>query len=427
MTVNSVLSVNQERLNNGISRLAEIGKLPNGGVRRIAYSPEDVEARELVKIWMNEAGMKVRVDAAGNIIGTYAGQVEKAPALATGSHIDTVPSGGRYDGTLGVLAGIEVVNTLKENNIKLIHPLEVIVFTDEESRMLGSKAMSGNLIDDAEYYRCHNGTAIQTCLERIGGNWNKVKTAQRSKSEIAAYVELHVEQGGVLERTGKQIGVVEGIVGQNRFFITITGSANHAGTTPMEFRKDALVAASQVVLAVNDLAKSSQGNMVATVGAFKVWPNAANIVPGKVEMSLDIRDLYPYNIYNLLINFQKQISVIAANTQTKIIMQPTLRVKPILVKPEIKDAIAQVCQQLQLSYYHLPSRAGHDAQEIGKITDIGMIFVPSNQGISHSEEEYTSPEQCSQGANVLLKTLLDLDKIYLLPTNSTSLYKSAST
>lgn len=412
MMINPILSVNGERLNNSISRLAEIGKLPNGGVRRIAYSPEDLQARDLIKKWMAEAGMRVRIDAAGNIIGTYAGQVKNAPALATGSHIDTVLEAGRFDGTLGVLAGIEVVRVLQENNIKLIHPLEVIVFTDEESRMLGSKAMSGNLIDDAEYYRRDDGTAIQICLERIGGNWDKVKTAQRSKSEIAAYVELHVEQGGVLETAGKQIGVVEGIVGQNRFVINVNGTANHAGTTPMESRKDALVAASQVVLAVNNLAKSSQGDMVATVGAFKVWPNAANIVPGKVEMSLDVRDLYVYNLYNLLISLQKQISAIAAKTQTKIIMQPTLRVEPILGKPEIKDAIAHSCHQLQLSYYHLPSRAGHDAQEIGKITDIGMIFVPSIAGISHSELEYTSPEQCSQGANVLLQTLLQLDKRY---------------
>lgn len=184
MAITSVLSVNQERLYNNISRLAEIGNLPNGGVRRIAYSPEDLQARELVKFWMAEAGMRVRVDAAGNIIGTYPGQVEKAPALATGSHIDTVPNGGRFDGTLGVLAGIEVVRVLQENDIKLIHPLEVIAFTDEENRMLGSKAMSGNLVNDAEYYRFHDGTAIQTCLERIGGNWDKVRTAQRSKSEM---------------------------------------------------------------------------------------------------------------------------------------------------------------------------------------------------------------------------------------------------
>ncbi|MFB2917484.1 MULTISPECIES: Zn-dependent hydrolase [Aerosakkonema] len=412
MTVNSVIYVNQERLNNSISRLAEIGKLPDGGVRRIAYSPEDLQARELVKRWMTEAGMNVRIDAAGNMIGTYPGQVEKAPVLATGSHIDTVPSGGIYDGTLGVLAGIEVVRVFKENNIKLIHPLEVIVFTDEESTMLGSKAMSGNIVSNPEYYRRDDGTSIQACLERIGGNWDKLNTAQRSKSEIAAYLELHVEQGIVLENVRKQIGIVSGIVGQNRFNIAVTGKANHAGTTPMQMRKDALVAACQVVLTVNNLAINSQGDMVATVGAFNVWPNAVNIIPAKVEMSLDVRDIYLYNIYNLAINLQKQISVIAANTQTKISMQPTLRVEPTLAKTEIKDAIAQSCRQLQLSYHHLPSRAGHDAQEIGKFTDMGMIFVPSVAGISHSELEYTSAEQCSQGANVLLQTLIQLDQMY---------------
>ncbi|MBD3561169.1 hydantoinase/carbamoylase family amidase, partial [Planktothrix sp. FACHB-1355] len=270
----------------------------------------------------------------------------------------------------------------------------------------------GNIVSNPEYYRRDDGTSIQACLERIGGNWDKLSTAQRSKSEIAAYLELHVEQGVVLETVAKQIGIVSGIVGQNRFNIAITGKANHAGTTPMEMRKDALVAACQVVLTVNNLAINSQGDMVATVGAFNVWPNAANIIPAKVEMSLDVRDIYLYNIYNLAINLQKQISVIAANTQTKISMQPTLRVEPTLAKTEIKDAIAQSCRQLQLSYHHLPSRAGHDAQEIGKFTDMGMIFVPSVAGISHSESEYTSAEQCSQGANVLLQSLIQLDQLY---------------
>ncbi len=412
MTTTLTLAVDSDRLNHSLAQLAKIGKLPKGGVRRIAYSSEDLLARQVVQDWMVDAGMTVRIDAAGNIIGTYAGQQEGVPALATGSHIDTVPSGGRYDGAFGVVAGIEVVRVLQENNLRLAHPIEVIVFTDEEGGMIGSKAISGTVVNDPEHYRTNDGTSIQSCLHRVGGNWEQLATAQRSRSEIAAFVELHVEQGGVLESLGQEIGVVEGIVSQNRYAINVIGRPNHAGTTPMHLRRDALVAASQVVLAVQALANNTPGDQVATVGVLQVWPNAANIVPGQVDMIVDIRDLSQTTVDKLVAQLAQQLDAIASTTQTEITMTPTLNVAPTLAVPQVKDAIAAVCQQLELSYTYLPSRASHDAQEIGRFTDMGMIFVPSTAGISHSEDEYTSPEQCTQGANVLLQTLLNLDKIY---------------
>lgn len=412
MKVISIPLVNGDRLNRSITQLAEIGKLPGGGVSRLAFTPEDLLARQLVQSWMVDAGMTVRIDAAGNIIGTYAGQREGASALATGSHIDTVPVAGRYDGVLGVLAGIEVVRVLHENAIRLAHPIEVIVFTDEECSVIGCKAMAGNVVNDPEYYRRNDGTPIQTCLERIGGNWSKLTTAQRDAGEIAAFVELHVEQGGVLESTGAQIGVVKGIVGQYRFAVTVTGRPNHAGTTPMTMRKDALVAASQVVLAVNKLGIDTPGEQVATVGYFNVSPNAVNIVPARVDLKIDLRDLSQSHLDDLVEQMRQQFAQIAAATQTEIVMTQALHVLPTLAEPKIQDAIAQVCQKLSLSYCHLPSRAGHDAQEIGRFADMGMIFVPSLAGISHAEDEYTSPEQCTQGANVLLQTFLQLDRMY---------------
>ena len=412
MKVISIPLVNGDRLNRSITQLAEIGKLPGGGVSRLAFTPEDLLARQLVQSWMVDAGMTVRIDAAGNIIGTYAGQREGASALATGSHIDTVPVAGRYDGVLGVLAGIEVVRVLHENAIRLAHPIEVIVFTDEECSVIGCKAMAGNVVNDPEYYRRNDGTPIQTCLERIGGNWSKLTTAQRDAAEIAAFVELHVEQGGVLESTGAQIGVVKGIVGQYRFAVTVTGRPNHAGTTPMTMRKDALVAASQVVLAVNKLGIDTPGEQVATVGYFNVSPNAVNIVPARVDLKIDLRDLSQSHLDDLVEQMRQQFAQIAAATQTEIVMTQALHVLPTLADPKIQDAIAQVCQKLSLSYCHLPSRAGHDAQEIGRFADMGMIFVPSLAGISHAEDEYTSPEQCTQGANVLLQTFLQLDRMY---------------
>jgi len=404
--------INGDRLNLSINELAQIGQLPNGGVKRIAYSPEDILARQLIQKWMVEAGMTVRVDAAGNMIGTYSGKVKGAPALVTGSHIDTVPSGGRYDGTVGVLAGIEVARVLQENSIQLAHPFEVVVFTDEESSMIGCKAIAGTYNHDPEFYRRSDGTSIQKSLEAIGGNWEKLATAKRSKADIAAFVELHVEQGGVLETIGKEIGVVQGIVSQTRYTIAITGRPNHAGTTPMTMRRDALVAAAQIILAVNNLATQTPGDQVATVGSLNVWPNAANIVPGRVDTSLDIRDLSLSHVDNLVEQLQQQLIAIATTTQTEIKMTPTLRVEGTLAAPQIQDIIVQTCQQLGLTYDHLPSRASHDAQEMGKITDMGMIFVPSSAGISHSEEEYTSPEQCTQGTQVLFNTLLQLDALY---------------
>jgi len=404
MTVLSMIAVNGDRLNASITRLAKIGRLPNGNICRLAFTPEDLQARYLVQQWMVEAGMAVRTDAAGNLIGTYAGRKIGAASLATGSHIDTVPSGGEYDGTLGVLAGIEVVRVLRENNIHLNHPVEVIVFTDEESSMIGCQAMAGMAKpkDDSMAER----------LERIGGNWDEISTAKRTRENVAAFIELHVEQGAVLERSQKQIGIVQGVVGMLRQAISITGQANHAGTTPMDGRQDALVAAAQIVLFVQSIALKMPSRPVATVGFLTVAPNAVNIVPGQVELTVDMRDLSQACLDQMKELLDQELKAIATHTNTQITISPILVVEPTPAADSVQKIIEKTCQQFALSYCHLPSRAGHDALEIGRFTDMGMIFVPSEAGVSHSGEEYTSPEQCVHGANVLLNTLLQLDEIY---------------
>jgi N-carbamoyl-L-amino-acid hydrolase len=409
-TQQSTLTVNRDRLSRSVVQLAKIGQLPNGGVSRVAFTDADLQARQQVQAWMQDAGMSVRIDAAGNIIGRYAGKSD-LPALATGSHIDTVPVAGWYDGCLGVLAGIEIVRALNERSIRLNHPIEVIVFTDEERSVLGSKAIAGQVVEDASYYVRLDGTPIQPCLEKIGGDWSKVSTAKR-EGEMAAFVELHVEQGGVLEHYGKSIGVVTGVVGQFRFEVTIIGSPNHAGTTPMNMRRDALVAASQVVLAVNRIALESPGDQVATVGYLTVSPNATNTIPGMVNLRIDLRDLFEENLDHLYAQIKTEIAKIATSTGTEITIRETLHIRPTIAAPEIMDTIEAVSQNLGLSCMHLPSRAGHDAQEMGRIAPMGMVFVPSLAGISHSEKEYTSPEECAQGANVLLQTFLKLDEVY---------------
>jgi beta-ureidopropionase / N-carbamoyl-L-amino-acid hydrolase len=404
MPVLSKIAVNGDRLNASITRLAKIGRLPNGNVCRLAFTPEDLQARYLVQQWMVEAGMAVRTDAAGNMIGSYGGHKAGAPALATGSHIDTVPSGGEYDGALGVLAGIEVVRSLREHRLQLNHPVEVIVFTDEESSMIGCQAMAGMV-------KPKDGLLADR-LERLGGNWEEIATAKRSRADVAAFVELHVEQGAVLERSQKQIGVVQGVVGMLRQAISITGQANHAGTTPMEGRQDALVAAAEIVLFVKSIALKMPSLPVATVGFLTVAPNAVNIVPGQVDLTVDMRDLSQVCLDDMKDLLDRELAAIAVRTNTQISISPILVVEPTPAAAIVQETIEATCQQLDLSYCHMPSRAGHDSLEIGRFTDMGMIFVPSQAGVSHSVEEYTSPEQCTAGANVLLNTLLRLDELY---------------
>jgi N-carbamoyl-L-amino-acid hydrolase len=405
MAVLSKIAVNGDRLIESINRLAAIGRLPEGSIRRLAFTPEDLQARNLVRRWMEDAGMSVHTDAVGNIIGRYGAQPPDAPALATGSHIDTVPSGGCYDGTLGVLAGLEVVRTLRDQRITLRHPLEVIVFTDEESSMIGSRGMAGTVNE-------LKAISVADQLEKVGGDWDQMAKARRDRSQIAAFVELHVEQGGVLEAKHKEIGVVQGVVGMYRYKIALEGRANHAGTTPMDLRQDALIAAAQIVLMVQQLALNAPGDPVATVGMLTVSPNAANIVPGEVQLTVDMRDLSTDTLNQMAKELYERVEAIATVTNTPFQITPILQVAPTPATENIQRAIEQTAQELGMSYCALPSRAGHDAMEMGRITDMGMIFVPSQGGVSHSGDEYTTPEQCIQGANVLLHTLLRLDEQY---------------
>lgn len=411
-TVIAALQVNGDRLDHAVKTIGMIGALPNGGVRRLAFSPEDIQARKTLQTWMEAAGMTTTIDTAGNLIGCYRGRFPDAPALATGSHLDTVPNAGIYDGSYGVLAGLEVVRTLHENNIRLDHSLELIIFADEERTMIGSKAMAGQAQLDPDYYAHPHYAPLPPCLAAIGGDWDRLTEAQRLPGSLAAFVEVHVEQGPVLEAAGGPIGLVTGIVGQRRYSITLEGQASHAGTTPMNMRQDALVAAAQVILAVNRIGTVDQGDQVATVGSMKLAPNVVNTIPGQVEMTLDMRDLSNDRLEHMVATLEQDMAAIAQTTQTRIHLHPKLRNEPVPVNSHIHSTIAQVCEDLNLPSTALPSRASHDAQIMASLTDMGMIFVPSDDGISHAETEYTSPEHCTQGANVLLHTLLRLDRHY---------------
>lgn len=400
----------EQRLIQSLRTMAAIGLQSDGSVCRRGFSDADVQGRDLCSSWMRQAGMQVRVDAAGNLIGRLEGREPGLPALVTGSHLDTVPTGGRFDGSLGVLAGLEVVRSLNDARMQLRHPLELVVFADEESTMVGCKGMAGTASADPAAYTTSNGEAISTNLQRIGGDWPSLSSAGRSDDAIAAFLELHVEQGAVLEDRSDPIGVVQGVVGQRRFTIQVTGQPNHAGTTPMTMRQDALVTASRIVLAIESMAREHPKDPVATVGRLSVWPNAANVVPGSVEMTVDLRDLDSDVLDQLVGRLMDALESIGEQTDCSIELTPQFEVAPTPADLSVMATIEAAAQSLDLSSSRLPSRASHDAQEIGRRWPMGMIFVPSRSGLSHSAAEFTSDEQCLAGTAVLLDALMRLDR-----------------
>ena len=286
------LRVNGARLNAHLAWLAEFGKNPQGGVSRVAYSEADRRGREYVMTLMRVADLDVSVDAAGNIIGRRRSSSEtKLRPILIGSHIDSVPEGGNYDGDVGSLGAIEVAQTLAENNITTRHPLEVVIFQNEEGGLIGSEAMIGVLTDKELDHVSSSGKTIREGINFIGGDVSKLASVKREKGSIAAYLELHIEQGGTLEAEHIDIGVVEGIVGINQWNVTVEGFANHAGTTAMNNRRDALLAAAKFIEAINRIVTSIPGRQVGTVGKIQAFPGAPNVIPGKVVLTLELRDL----------------------------------------------------------------------------------------------------------------------------------------
>ena len=403
-------TVNHKRLNDHMAALSKFGRNDIGGVSRVAYSDADLAGREFTIQLMKKASLQVRIDAGGNIIGHMKGKDSSRSAIAIGSHIDSVPEGGNYDGNVGSMSAIEVAHTIHENNIELTHPLIVVIFQNEEGGLFGSKVMTTGLTAMELDLPSSSGLSIRDGIEKIGGDISKIRTAQLAKNEWAAYIELHIEQGGFLFQEGNHIGVVEGIVGIKQWDVTVNGFPNHAGTTPMDQRRDALYAASQYVQAVHEIGKHTPGRQVATVGKLQSFPGAPNVVPGLVNASLEIRDLDAKKM-DFIFNLIKRKSMdIGQKTGTKFHFEPTINILPQLTDSNIRTIINQSAQSLGLSTKEMPSGAGHDAQEMAVICPVGMIFVPSKNGISHSPTEYSSPQDITNGANVLLHTVLNLDR-----------------
>ncbi|MCI0411602.1 Zn-dependent hydrolase [bacterium] len=402
---------NPKRMEERILKLSEFGKNPEGGVSRVAFSEADIQGRKYITALLEAAGLKVRVDTAGNIIGRREGRDAKLPVILFGSHIDSVPKGGNYDGDVGVIGSLECIEVLNEQKFTTGHPLEVIIFSDEEGGLVGSRAIIGDLSENALKVISHTGKTIREGILAIGGDPDKLKEAQRKPAEILAFLELHIEQGGILDAEEINIGVVEGIVGINWWDVTVIGFANHAGTTPMDQRKDALLTAAKIVDSVNKIARSIPGRHVATVGRIHAEPGAPNVIPGKVVMSLEIRDLSKEKIDQVFQEILKSAKQIASDSGTTINFSALdVTAVPAPTDQRLRKIVDESARSIGLTTKTLPSGAGHDAQDMARIVPTGMIFVPSVAGISHSPKEFTHATDMANGASVLLHTILRLDR-----------------
>ena len=407
----ATFKVNEQRLVSRILELAKFGKDTSGHGYRVAFTKADIEARAWYINLMKKTGLDVRIDYAGNIIGKRNGKNQSLKPIAFGSHLDMVPDGGDYDGCVGAIGALEIIEVLNENNITTEHPLELIIFSNEEGGTIGSMAMAGHLTAEGLKQKSQSGLTMAEGIKAIGGNPDSIQYSIRKKGDIKSFLELHIEQGGILEKENLQIGIVEGIVGIVHWEVLVQGFANHAGTTPMNMRQDALLAASKFIIAVNEVTNSIKGNQVGTIGKIAAMPGAYNVIPGKVTLGLEIRDLSAAKIEQLFVAIEKRAAAIAANTKTKIsFVRQANASKPALTDKSLQQKIASSIKMLGFTTKLMQSGAGHDAQEIALIAPVAMIFVPSVRGISHSPEEFTKPVDMANGTNVLLQTILKMDK-----------------
>ncbi len=394
--------------------MSEFGRNPEGGVTRIGFSDTDMAAREYVIGLMKQAGLEVRVDPAGNIFGRRAGS-EKLPVLLFGSHIDSVLHGGNFDGDVGSMGAIEVIRALNDGKVRTRHPLEVVIWTNEEGNhfglgTLGSGVAAGLLGSEILDRKDDQGLTIADWLRRYGQDPSRLAEARIPAGALAGFLELHIEQGPNLYEKGIPIGVVQGIVGVKRWKCVITGFANHAGTTPMNRRHDALAAASRDVLAVREVVRAETGSQVGTVGFMKAEPGAINVIPGRAEFPIELRDLDDGKIDRMWDRIQEALRATDKAEGVETSCTPLDDVKAARADPALQAAIRDAAKSAGLQTVDLPSFAGQDSQQLAHIAPMAMIFVPSKDGISHSPKEFTSPQDVANGAEVLYRAILLLDE-----------------
>ena len=398
--------INGARLWDSLMELARVGATPKGGVRRITLTEEDRRGRDLFVQWAREAGLQVRWDAIGNLFARRAGTDPNADPVVIGSHLDSQPNGGKFDGAYGVMAGLEVVRTLNDRGVATRAPIEVASWTNEEGSrfvptMMGSGVYAGVYpLDEVLQNRDADGVTVREALERIGYRGDAAPV------RIGAYFEAHIEQGPVLEDTKTTIGVVQGALGQRWFDVVLTGQDSHAGPTPMDLRRDALIAASRLVLEVNRIAREYPDNARGTVGHMTVKPNSRNVVPGEVRMTVDLRNAKDASLTRMREDLERSAAAIAAQCRVTCDVKEVVYFPPSEFDPRLVQLVREAAGELDLSQRDIVSGAAHDAVYMARIAPTAMVFVPCEGGISHNEIENARPQDLADGCDVLLRAVL---------------------
>ena len=401
--------INRDRLWQSLMDLAQLGATAKGGVCRLALTDLDRQARDLFVQWCEAAGCSISVDAIGNIFARRPGRNPALPPVMTGSHIDTQPTGGKFDGCYGVMAGLEVIRTLNDLQIETQAPIEVVVWTNEEGSrfppcMMGSGVFAGKFdLQDTLDKRDDQGLSVGSELQRIGYAGSRAVLGH----PVGAYFEAHIEQGPVLEDQAITLGVVMGCLGQKWFDLTLTGVEAHAGPTPMHLRKDALVGAAEVVSAVNRIAHQHQPHACGTVGCLNLHPGSRNVIPGQVNMTIDLRHLHADKLQAMVDEVRAVIEDSAARHGLTFELTPTADFPPLDFHPTCVNAVREAAQALGLSHMDIVSGAGHDAIFVAELGPAGMIFVPCEGGISHNEIENAAPDDLAAGCAVLLRAMVN--------------------
>ena len=407
--------INSERLKREMQTISTFGALPQGGMSRLAFSQEEAQARAYIKTLMQALGMNIREDAIGNILGRIEGELP-LPAIAIGSHLDSVPLGGFYDGTLGVMCGLEAIRTIKENGISHKRPLELIIFSCEESSRfnmatVGSKVMAGKLSKEAlENLKDKEGVSLYEAAKAFGCAVETIESAKLPPHTFYAYLELHIEQGPVLENKGIPVGIVTGIAAPIRYELTLQGRADHSGATPMNMRSDALACAAEIILHVEKIAKEEAGETtVATVGFANATPGVLNVIPGSVRMGIDIRDIDQENLEKAALLIEKSIEEIAQKRGLIYTLKELTHDTPVSLDKKIIETLKREAHRINIPTLELPSGAGHDAMHMPYVaTHTGMVFVPCKEGISHNIAEEVNMDDVICATEVITKTLITL-------------------
>ncbi len=409
------MNVDISRFVEKLERVNAVGYEADSGITRLALTDADFKAREIVLNYLETLGLEVRLDQVGNIIARKNGTDASLPSVLVGSHLDTVPGGGAYDGTLGVIAAIEAVEMLIDNRVEHEHPIEIIVFSIEESSRfnistVGSKIITNRLkLEELQFYKDKQGQSIYDALSERGLMRQKMSLV--TPETVKAFVELHIEQGPILERKNRDVGIVEAIAAPSRMRIKLIGEEAHSGSCPMDMRRDALTTASKIIIEVEKKGREeSQYKTVATVGNCEVYPGAMNVVPGQAVISIDIRGVDTHSILRTFNYITEQTKCICDRENTDYTIEIISQEKPVILDKEVQYKIQQECESLGLSYEFMLSGAGHDTMNLAKIVPSALIFIPCIKGISHNKNEAVNQHDLENGLKILYKTLARLAK-----------------